>query len=59
MEGSAVDGDGRATITFNSATTAVTTIEIDHTINNGLPNGTIYLVCVDDVPVELMTFSVE
>lgn len=59
VKGSAVDGDGRATIMFNSATSAVTTIEIDHTVNYGSPAGTIYLVCVDDVPVELMTFSVE
>ena len=59
VEGSAVDGDGRATIMFNSAPGPVTTIEIDHMISYLNPNGTIYLVCFDDVPVELMTIEVE
>jgi len=59
IQGSGVDGDGRATLMLARAATAVTTVEIDHTIVLGVPNGTIYLVCFDDVPVELLTIDVE
>ena len=38
----APDGDGRATVSFNAATDLVSSIEIDHIITRGQPNGTIY-----------------
>ena len=39
------NGDGRATVTFNSAPASVTSILINHVITSGSPAGTIYEVC--------------
>lgn len=54
-------GDGRATVTFNDAVGGVQSINLVHNITSGAPNGTIYLVCVDDlpIPVELLELEVE
>jgi len=60
VEGNNVGGaDGRATVTFNNAPGSVTSIEIDHIVTSGSPAGTIYQICVDDVPVELMRFTID
>lgn len=42
-----VGGDGRATVSLRRAPPTVTSIDINHVINNGQPNGTIYLVCTE------------
>ncbi len=42
--------DGRGTITFHSAPASVNSININHVILSGSPNGTIYRVCANDAP---------
>jgi uncharacterized protein (TIGR03382 family) len=41
-------GNGVGTVSFGSTSTAVTSLEINHIVLTGSPNGTIYRVCVDD-----------
>lgn len=43
-------GDGHGTITFAHAPASVSSLDINHVVTLGAPAGTIYLVCVDDVP---------
>jgi hypothetical protein len=50
MTAGPVPGDGRATITFGHAPASTTSLDINHVIVVGNPNGTIYLVCADDGP---------
>lgn len=42
--------DGRGTITFHGAPASVNSININHVVLSGSPNGTIYRVCADDSP---------
>ncbi len=54
VEGAGGDGDGRATVRFNGSPAAVTSIEIVHTWISGIPNGTVYQVCLDDTATSLI-----